>query len=368
MRQNPLQLLVLAFAGATLVNCLPIDCCSASAASDPKRAAEIRKRSGEWIVITRDAEALTKSGKYKAAIEKYSLILEQRKKLGLDLMVQQIALADMYEKTGELDKTDAYHRESIQGREAQGGDDDPTLSFPLEAYAAYLKRVGKTEEAAKMTARLAYIEKQRTAPPKELVALGAQKDLKDSELSIKAVEIGDTYLNRDQERRALMAYEKAILWNPANAVAYAARGETYRRLEEDAKAKKDLDKAIELDNQNARALFQRALYLEGLKKYSLALVDFDKAIKANPLDSETIGLRAKLYQNTSRFDQAIADYSRVLELDPNATWALMQRGLCFEEKKQFDRAERDYLQLASIVPDNSDYKEALARVKKKLAH
>lgn len=365
MTQNHLQLLVLAIAGATLVNCLPMD---SIAASDPRRAAEIQKRSGEWMAITRDAEDLAKSGKYKEAIEKYALILEQRKTLGLDLMVQQIALADMYEKSNELDKADAYHREAIQGREAQGGDDDPTLTFPIESYAAFLKRIKKEEESAKMTARIAYIEKQRTAPPKELVALEARKDLKDAELSAKAVEIGDIYLKRDQERRAVMAYDKAIVWNAANAAAYAARGETYRRLEEDARAKKDLDKAIELDKANTRALFQRALYLEGLKKYSLALVDFDNAIKANPLDAETIGWRAKLYQNTSKFDQAIADYDRVLALDPNATWALMQRGLCFEEKKLYDKAAADYSQLASINPDNSDYKEALDRVKKKLVH
>lgn len=333
--------------------------------SNPQRSAEIQKRSAEWMAITAEAEKLLRQGKVDAAIEKYTLILEQRKKLELDLMVQQLALADAYEKAKQLDKATQLHLEAIKGREAQGGDDDPTLIFPLQSYAAYLKRIKKPTDAARQTQRVAYIEKQRNQPPKELVELRKRKDLKNAELSTKAVEIGDTYMNRDQEQRGIMAFTQAIAWNAANSDAYAGRGEAYRRLEQDTRAKADLDKAIQLNDLNARARFQRALYYEGLKKWDLAVADFDKAVAANPQDWDVIGWRAKLFQNNNKFDKAIADYDRVLQLDPNATWALMQRGLCFEEKKMYDRAAADFTRLAELFPDNSDYKEAKTRVETK---
>lgn len=331
----------------------------------------IQRHSGEWMVMTRDAEAAIEKGKFDVALQKYNLILEQRKNLGLDLMIQQIALADVYEKMKQLGKADQFHRDAIAGREAEGGDDDPTLIFPIKTYGEFLKRIGKAAEAAKQMQRIAYIEKQRTQPPKELMALIAQKTqktqkkgLKNSEMAAKAVEIGNTYMGRDQERRALMAFQKAVDWDPSSSDAYAGRAEAYARMEDRRHEKQDLDKAIKLNPKNARALYVRGILHEGDNKTDLALADFNAAITANPLDTEVIGWRAKMFQNQSKFDWAIRDYERVLALDPNATWALMQRGLCFEGKKMYDQAAADFSRLAEIFPDDSTYTEAKARVMK----
>ena len=87
-----------------------------AASRDPKISAAIQKGSGEWMVMSRDAETAIKNRKYELALQKYNAILEQRKNLGLDLMVQQLALADVYEKMKQLDKADQFHRDAIAGR------------------------------------------------------------------------------------------------------------------------------------------------------------------------------------------------------------------------------------------------------------
>ncbi len=335
-----------------------------AASRDPKTAAAIQKGSGEWMVMGRDAETAIKNRKFEIALQKYNAILEQRKALGLDLMVQQIALADVYEKLKQLDKADQLHRDAIAGREAQDGDDGPTVIFPIQGYAAFLKRTGKTADAAKMTKRIAFIEKQRTQPPKELVALTAQKGLKKSEMAAKAVEIGKTYMDRDQYNRALMAFNKAVGWDASSADALTGRADAYSFMEDRVHELRDLNQAIKLNPKQAKALFLRGIYYQGIKKNAQAMADFNSSIAANPQDTEVIGQRAKMFQDQNKFDPAIEDYNRVLKLDPNATWALMQRGLCFEGKKQYDRAAEDFSRLAQIFPDDSSYTEAKARVLK----
>ncbi len=324
------------------------------------RSWQIEQKSGEWMQIGADARNLEKKGDYAAAVIKFTAVLEQRQKLGLDLLSEHLALADLYEKMKQFEKADALHKQAIEMRERDGGDDDPTAIFPLQSYADFLRRTKKPAEAAVQMKRIAYIERQRTASPKALVALTATKNLSPTQRSMKAVEIGDLYLKRDQERRALMAYNKAVAWDPKNAAAYAARGETYRRLEQDFNSERDLDKAIALESGNVRARFVRAMFYETQGKFKLAEADFTKAIDMNPNDTEALGYRAKMYQNTKRPALAMADYTRVLALKPGTRWSLVQRGLCCMDMKDFAKAVTNFQELIQVAPGNKDYYTMLA--------
>lgn len=312
-----------------------------SADADAARRLQVQKRSSEWMKMQAEAKKLADARKYADAIQKYQTIREQRKELELDLLSENLALAELYEKSGDAKRAEELIKETIQLREAQGGDDDPTVQFPLQTYAEFLKRQHRDAEAKAQLARIAYIEKQRTQPPKELLALTKQAGLTNAQRAARAVEVGDLYLKRDQWSRALMAYQKAVAWDPRNADAYAGRGEAFGFNEQWTKARSDYDRAISLQPNNVRARFQRALLFEHNNQWKLALADFDVAIKAKPDDIDMIGWRAKLYQNTKRPQEAIKDYSRVLQIAPHAKWALEQRALCYKDAKQPEKAAAD---------------------------
>jgi tetratricopeptide (TPR) repeat protein len=265
-------------------------------AAEDERAQTIQKKSAEWMQTMRDAEQLVAEKKYAQAIAKYQQIRDERVALGLDLLTENLALADLYEKTNDARKAEELIVATIKMREDQAGDESITVAFPVKAYAEFLARQGRKDEAAKQTERVAFIEKQQNQPPKELVALSARTDLAKPAMAVEAINIGDLYSKRDMQGRALMAYEKAVEWDPKSADAYAARGEAHGFLGKDVQAKKDYDKAIALDPKNVRARYNRALYFESNNKDQQALEDVEAAIKAAPDNKEIAEYKERLLE------------------------------------------------------------------------
>lgn len=330
---------------------------------------QTRKKSGQWMAIEEKARLLGKQKQYDAALKLFNQVLDERRALELDLQTERLAIAEIYEKSNKFDLANASYKDAIREREALCGDENPTLTYTLESYAAFLKRNKKLTEAQAVQKRIAYIASQENKAPKELSGLLKSEPAKGTpahkdwakKTAAEVCEIGQRYLKRDQEKRALIAFNKAIELDPTNSNAYSGRGEVYNRAEDDLRARKDFDKAIALNPANDQALFHRALQLRTARKEEAALADFNKAVAAAPKDCDILGYRAKLHQDQKRYKDAIADYSHVLELSPHAEWARCQRGLCYLDMKDFDKALVDFNQLATTYPDDSNYQELKAR-------
>ncbi|CAN5373880.1 hypothetical protein BH11CYA1_BH11CYA1_42600 [soil metagenome] len=328
--------------------------------STTKTASEIssavRKKSGPWMVSEQKARKLAETKHFEEAAALFSSVLAERKELGLDLQTQQMALAELYEKWNKPTQAEAMYKDAINGREQSSGDESPTLVYSLQSYGDFLTRQKKTAQAAAQKKRIIYINSQANKAPKELIALVASAKPA-SEKAAAAVTIGQLYLNRDEESRALICFNKAIALDPKNSDAFEGRGEVFNRQEKEGQARLDFDKAIVLNPKNSQALFHRALQLRVKNNEKAALNDFNQAVAAAPSDTDILGYRAKLHQDLHHNDLAIKDYSRVLELDPHAEWARCQRGLTYQDMKQFDKAIADFSDLAQKYPDDSNYKE-----------
>lgn len=327
----------------------------------------VRKKSGPWMASELKARKLTESKHFEEAAAIFSGVLAERKELGLDLQTEQLALAEVYEKWQKPAQAEAEFKQAIAGRELRAGDESPTLIYSLQAYSDFLTRQKKPAEAAVQKKRIIYINAQATKPPKELTALlsSAKTSGKSaSETAASAVKIGQLYLSRDEERRALICFNKAIVLDPKNSDAYEGRGEIFNRLEKENLARLDFDKAIALNPKNTQALFHRALQLRVKNNEKAALADFNQAVAAAPTDTDILGYRAKLHQDLHHDDLAVKDYSHVLELDPHAEWARCQRGLTYQDMKHYDKAIADFAVLSQKYPDDSNYKELKSKAEK----
>ncbi len=314
--------------------------CTPAVALTPRESSEIsnkvRNLSGKWMAEEEKARKHVAGRRYGMAAVIYQEVLSERKALGLDLQTEQLALADILEKQHQIDAADGMFKQAIAGRELSEGDENFTLIYTLQAYSDFLSRNKKPAEAAKIKKRIAYIHSQASKAPKELIALLKSAPARSSsqyaawskEAAVKATQIGQLYLKRDQEPRALIAFQKAIALDPKNSDAYEGRGEVNKRSDQLTKAGLDFDKAIKLNPNNAQARVNRALSLRVNKNDKAALTDLNAAVAAAPQDVEILGYRAKLYQDTRRYDLAIKDYSHALELNPAAEWARCQRDLC----------------------------------------
>jgi tetratricopeptide (TPR) repeat protein len=340
----------------------------ASTLSRDEVTMQTRKKSGQWMATEEKARNFVKQKQYDRALELFNQVLQERRGLDLDLQTERLAIAEIYEKTNKFDMANTSYKDAIREREILSGDENPVLSYTLESYAAFLKRNKKMAEAAAVQKRIAYIAAQTNKAPRELTALLQNAPARSSsaykewakKTAAAACEIGQRYLLRDQEKRALIAFNKAIELDPGNSDAYEGRGEVYNRAD-DSRSAKDFDRAIALNGSNAQALFHRALQLRTSKNEKAALADFNKAVAAAPKDCDILGYRAKLHQDQKQYKEAVADYSHVLEMAPHAEWARCQRGLCYLDMKDFDKALIDFNQLATSYPDDSNYQELKAR-------
>jgi Tfp pilus assembly protein PilF len=174
---------------------------------------------------------LTETKHYEEAAAIFSGVLAERKALGLDLQTEQLALAEIYEKWQKPAQAEAMYKEAIAGREQSAGDESPTLVYSLQSYSDFLSRQKKGPEAAMQKKRIIYINSQVTKAPKELTTLlKSAKTASPSKTAATAVEIGQLYLKRDEERRALLCFNKAIVLDPKNSDAYEGRGRSVQSL------------------------------------------------------------------------------------------------------------------------------------------
>jgi tetratricopeptide (TPR) repeat protein len=86
----------------------------------------------------------------------------------------------------------------------------------------------------------------------------------------------------NDNKAAMIDFNKAIELNPKFTDSYVKRGNLYRTLVNDDKALEDFNTAIKTDPNNFVAYINRALLYKDLKNVSAAMADFEIAIKLEP--------------------------------------------------------------------------------------
>jgi tetratricopeptide (TPR) repeat protein len=157
-------------------------------------------------------------------------------------------------------------------------------------------------------------------------------------------------VERQDYRRAIQMWERAIQLDSKDAGAYDGRGNTYAGLGQHERAIQDYDRAIKLDPKLALAYYSRGLAYAFLGQHQRAIEDYDQAIQLDPKLAMAYTNRGAAYYQLGQYEQAIQDHDQAIQLDPKYAVAYNNRGAAYAALGQHQRAIQDYDQAVLLDP------------------
>ncbi len=197
------------------------------------------------------------------------------------------------------------------------------------------------------------------------------------------------YVEKSDNKNALIHLSKAIELNPKYTEAYFERGLIKFNSKDYNGSIQDLDKAIEIKPSDSAFVFRAMVkYFSGdfkgviedcdkaiafnsskdilagaynfsgqakanLKDNDGALKDFSKAIELNPSFAKSYNNKAVLEGNLNNHESAIKDYNKAIELDTTWAEAYANRGLEKNYTEDYLGALEDFNKAIKLKPDDA---------------
>jgi len=334
-------------------------CANQALASDltPDQGEQVKLKSAKWGVERQKATTLTKAAKYQEAETIYKQIIGERQALGLDLAAEYDLLGQLYWSWGKKEQAEKIFHDMVESREKLSGADSQDVVYPLKEYADALDKEGKQDDARKVRAHAAAIQKDIDTIPsfgKITTAGGSPARLEEAD---KMRALGDKWMKEEQQAKALVYFNRALALNPEDAQALRGRGEALQWQNKFAQALIDLDKAIKLKPDFEKAYVSRAFLQDNLKHYAQAIADFKKAVSLDPKDINTMGTLAKHLDEKGQHKEAVEWYSKIIAADPAQYWPYVQRAVAYTAMADYKSAQADYTLLVERAPQDPDYHE-----------
>ena len=166
---------------------------------------------------------------------------------------------------------------------------------------------------------------------------------------------GISYLQNDEDEKAIGSFSKAIETNPQSPDTYARRGYIYLTRMEYDNAIDDFSEAIELDPQDHQNYLYRAYASEGKGKINSAELDIFIAVSICQKDQKIAFDEGLAYMKDKEYDKAIDHFTKILEITPGNAFAYYYRGHAYYFQGKDDEAIRDY---DSAIRNNPVYADA----------
>ena len=205
------------------------------------------------------------------------------------------------------------------------------------AYMYFYKGFACQERADKATTADQKREENKRAIEHYTKAIELKSDLPEAYNNL-----GNVYRENSDFDRAITDFDIAIRLKPDFAAAYNNRGLAYKEKGDFDRAIEDFDIAIRLKPDFAAAYNNRGLAYKEKGDFDRAITDFDTAIQLEPNLIEAYNNRGNAYAKKGDFDRAITDYDTAIQLEPNLIEAYNNRGNVYAKKGDFDRAIEDF--------------------------
>ncbi|NET37564.1 MAG: tetratricopeptide repeat protein [Cyanothece sp. SIO1E1] len=137
---------------------------------------------------------------------------------------------------------------------------------------------------------------------------------------------GLIYISKKSYQRAIVAFDRALVWHPKPAEVYVMRGLAHWQVGDVQAALADYDRAITLDPQHAKAHGNRGLVRYHLGDEQGALSDWQTVLSYRPNYAEASYNRGLVYVNQKNYQAALADFDQALASNPNLVQAYFHRG------------------------------------------
>lgn len=134
---------------------------------------------------------------------------------------------------------------------------------------------------------------------------------------------GDAHLDNLDYAGSIPDYTEALRLNPGYSAVYNARGYAYRELGDGGHAFQDFDKAIELDGSFARALYNRGRIYSDRGDQAHAVEDFDAALRLYPKFTDALTDRGRARFHQGAYPQAVSDLAAALAASPTDAYTVL---------------------------------------------
>lgn len=134
-----------------------------------------------------------------------------------------------------------------------------------------------------------------------------------------------TELGQYQQQREIQHYNKVIIMNPHDFMAYYNRGIAYSIIGQYQNAIRDYNEAIHLKPDYAEAYNNRGNIYGQHGQYELAIKDFDQVISLNAGHFKAYHNRGLAYTELGRHQDALKDFNTAISLKPDYAGAYNNR-------------------------------------------
>jgi tetratricopeptide (TPR) repeat protein len=146
----------------------------------------------------------------------------------------------------------------------------------------------------------------------------------------EVVQSGLQYAQNGNYKKALKAYNKAILLNPALAEAYYHRGEIHYELRDYKAMLEDNREAVRLKPDYQNAYFHVGIAYYKLEEYAQAIQHLSKLLTLKPTDSEALYWRGMAYHKAKQPKLACQDWEESQKLGNGLATTMLYKH-CLEE-------------------------------------
>lgn len=238
---------------------------------------------------------------------------------------------------------------------------DSTSIRTLDAYARWLSRNGKQDEAKKV-----YGDFAKVLPHHPLVdrALADLKNGKKLAPMVKSAAAGaaevlfglGTALGRQGgEDIGLVYLQLAVYLEPNHPLALLSLADIYETMKKPELAVATYDRIPANAPLKRNAEIQRSLDLEVLERRDEATKGLNGVIAKNPDDLEAITALGNIYRSRKEYKEAAEVYSKAIAKIKEPTkqnWSLFYfRGISYERSKEWPKAEADLQKSLELYPD-----------------
>ena len=157
---------------------------------------------------------------------------------------------------------------------------------------------------------------------------------------------------------AISDYDKALEFDPTNAVAYQQRSIAKLHTDDCDGAIADASRAIELNARLDWSYVLRATARFNKGEFKNSIRDCDQALMLDAKNELAYLLRGDCEFCTEKYDSAISDYDKALILDPKDRRSYFNRGLSEQAKGSLNSALSDFVRSDALAEEPSAHASA----------
>jgi tetratricopeptide (TPR) repeat protein len=255
----------------------------------------------------------------------------------------------------------AGHRKEAAKRLERAYKLDPTALRVAQAYASYLSRNGRKDEALKVFTTFDEALPRHPLITESIETLNAGMklprlaDTPQEGAAEVLYGLGAALGRRGGEDLGLIYLQLSLYLAPSHSLALLSLADLYEGMKKPELAIKTYERVPLASSLQRNAQVQTAINLDALDRTEEAKASLEKLIAANPTDLEAIMALGNILRGRKQFAECGDVYSKGIDTITKAekpNWVIFYfRGICYERSKQWPKAEADLKKALELFPE-----------------